>query len=269
MAKKQLAILGGGFMGSAIAAGLIESGWRREDLIVAEVREARREFLTQQLQLETTEDSPAAIASAEVVLIAVKPQAIEPALMEVAAGHQNDQLLLSVCAGITTTTIEARVEGAHVIRAMPNTAAAIGTSATAIARGTYASDSDLATAINILSAVGKVVVVDEAQIDAVTAVSGTGPAYVFFLAEALIEAAQREGLSREQAHVLTYQTLLGSARLLSHDTAGPAELRARVTSPGGTTDAAIRHLESAGWQEVFIEAVGQARKRAGELGRNE
>jgi pyrroline-5-carboxylate reductase len=150
---------------------------------------------------------------------------------------------------------------------MPNTPAAIGMGVTAIARGRFANDSHLGNALNILSTVGKVVVVDESQMDAVTAVSGTGPAYVFYLAEALIEAAQELGLAREQAYTLVYQTLQGAATLLAHDGAGPVELRARVTSPNGTTHAAITHLESKQWKATFKQAVEAARNRAQELGR--
>jgi pyrroline-5-carboxylate reductase len=124
-----------------------------------------------------------------------------------------------------------------------------------------------ATALNVMSAVGRVVVVAEEQMDAVTAVSGSGPAYVFYLAEALIDAAQEQGLDREQAHLLVYQTLVGAAHLLRHDGAGPLELRRRVTSPNGTTHAALTHLEAAGWAATFRDAVARARRRAEELGR--
>ena len=183
------------------------------------------------------------------------------------AAFTPDKLAISICAGITIATFEQALGNPPVIRTMPNTPAAVGMGVTALARGRHASDQHLATALNILSAVGRVVVVDESQMDAVTAVSGTGPAYVFYLAEALIEGALAEGLSREQAYMLVYQTFVGAAHLLQHDPAGPVELRRRVTSPNGTTHAAITHLEAAQWKQTFTQAVAKARARAAELGR--
>ena len=263
---RRLAIVGGGFMGSALAEGLIDSGWSRESLIVAEIRKARREFLTDRLKLETTNDAREAVADARTVLFAVKPQDIVQTLRHVAPSFTPEKLAISICAGVTIRTFEETLGDVPVIRTMPNTPAAIGLGVTAIARGRHATDAHLADTLNILSTVGKVVIVDESQMDAVTAVSGTGPAYVFYLAEALIEAAQAEGLDKEQAHILTYQTMIGAARLMLHDPAGPKELRARVTSPGGTTHAAITHLEEHGWAETFKAAVACARKRSRELG---
>lgn len=262
----RLAILGGGFMGGALADGLIDSGWNPRDLIVAEIREARRGFLEDQLHVPTTDDALAAARVASSVLFAVKPQDIAPLVETVAPAFSASKLAISICAGVRTTLFERALGDAPVIRAMPNTPAAIGRGATAIACGRFAKDEHLATALNMLSTVGRVVVVEESQMDAVTAVSGTGPAYVFYLAESLIAAAQKEGLSKEQAYVLVYQTFVGASELLSHDPAGPAELRARVTSPGGTTQAAIEYLEKNGWRDIFEQAVHQARQRSEELG---
>jgi len=261
-----LAIVGGGFMGGALAEGLIDSGWSAHDLVVAEVREARRGFLTRHLRVRTTEDAAGAVAQAPTAIFAVKPQDIEDTLTRVAAAFGPERLAISICAGVPTRRYEDRLGEVGVIRCMPNTPAAIGMGATAIARGRFATDAHLATALNLLATVGKVVVVEEAQMDAVTAVSGTGPAYVFYLAEALIEAARAEGLTKEQAHLLVYQTLNGAAQLLVHDPAEPEELRRRVTSPGGTTHAAITHLEEHRWAGIFREAVHQARVRSEELG---
>jgi pyrroline-5-carboxylate reductase len=262
----RLAILGGGFMGGALAEGLIDSGWSAKDIIVAEIREARRSFLQDHLKVPTTPDARDATSAAESVLIAVKPQDVQPVLANVAPAFTASKLAISICAGIRTDLLEGVLGEVPVIRAMPNTPAAIGQGATAIARGRFAKDDHLAAALNILSTVGRVVVVEETQMDAVTAVSGTGPAYVFYLAESLIAAAQKEGLSKEQAYVLVYQTFVGASELLSHDPAGPAELRARVTSPGGTTQAAIEYLEKNGWRDIFEQAVHQARQRSEELG---
>ncbi|MEQ1568654.1 MAG: pyrroline-5-carboxylate reductase [Myxococcota bacterium] len=263
----KLAIVGGGFMGGALAEGLIDAGWHRDSFVVAEISRDRREHLTERLKLRTTDDAVAAVASASTVLIAIKPQGV-PAMLEALAPRWTpDKACISICAGIPIARFEAALPGAPVLRTMPNMPAAAGMGVTAIARGAHATDQHLATALNILSAVGRVVVVDEAQMDAVTAVSGTGPAYVFYLAQALIEAALAEGLDREQANLLVHQTFVGAAHLLQHDGSGPEELRRRVTSPNGTTHAAITHLEATGWAATFREAVAKARARAAELGR--
>ncbi|MCA8918920.1 MAG: pyrroline-5-carboxylate reductase [Planctomycetes bacterium] len=263
----RLAIIGGGFMGSALAEGLIDSGWGRESITIAEVRSSRREFITQQLRVPTTDSAADAVAEAQIVLFAVKPQQIHATLQHVKDAFLPSKLAVSICAGVTIATFERELGEVPVIRTMPNTPAAIGMGVTAIARGTHATDQHLADALNILSTVGKVVVVNEDQMDTVTAVSGTGPAYVFYLAEALIEAAMELGMSRQQAYTLTYQTFRGASTLLAHDGAGPLELRSRVTSPNGTTHAAITHLESKQWKETFKQAVTAARDRAIELGR--
>ncbi|MBX3461383.1 MAG: pyrroline-5-carboxylate reductase [Planctomycetes bacterium] len=260
------AIIGGGFMGGALAEGLLDSGWGRETLVVAEVRNARRDFLTRHLRVPTVESAVEAVQQAHTVVFAVKPQQIKDTLAQVKTVWAPGKLVISVCAGVTIATFEQMLGDVPVIRTMPNTPAAIGMAVTALARGQFATDKHLADALNILSAVGKVVVVDEAQMDTVTAVSGTGPAYIFYLAEGLIEAATELGLSREQAYTLVYQTIRGAATLLAHDTAGPAELRKRVTSPGGTTHAAITHLEGMDWKQAFKDAVAAAKRRAQELG---
>lgn len=254
-------------MGGALAEGLIDSGWGRDSIVIAEIRNARREFITNHLRVAATDNANDAVAEAHTVIFAVKPQQIHETLQHVKDAFLPSKLAISVCAGVTIETYERELGDVPVIRTMPNTPAAIGMGVTALARGRFASDQNLADALNILSTVGKVVVVDESQMDAVTAVSGTGPAYVFYLAEGLIEAAQELGLSKQQAYTLVYQTLRGAAALLAHDGAGPLELRSRVTSPGGTTHAAITHLESKRWKEAFKDAVKAAQARAAELGR--
>ena len=220
----------------------------------------------EELKLPCVRNAREAVAEAPTVLFAVKPQDFAAALANVAPAFSRDKLAISIAAGVKIAVMEAALN-CPVIRCMPNTPAAIGAGVTALARGQHATDTHLMTAFNILSAVGKAIIVQESQMDAVTAVSGTGPAYVFYLAEALIEAAMKEGLTREQAYALTYQTFVGASQLLQHDHAGPAELRMRVTSPNGTTHAAITHLQSKGWAETFIEAVHKARTRSEELGR--
>lgn len=263
---KRLAVIGGGFMGGALAEGLVGSGWGPDEIVVAEPRDERRAELAQRLGVEPTPDSAAATAQAATVLFAVKPQDMAAALEEVAPAFDREKLALSIAAGVRIETFEAALGECPVIRAMPNTPAAIGMGVTALAKGRFATDTHLVTALNILGSVGKTVVVDEDQMDSVTAVSGTGPAYVFLLAELLIQAAMQEGLSKEQAYALTYQTFAGASRLLTHDPADPAELRARVTSPNGTTHAAVTHLQAHDWGPIFAAAVHAARKRSEELG---
>ncbi len=262
----RLAILGGGFMGGALAEGLIDSGWSPSHLIVADRLAERRRHLEEHLGVPTTADVAQASIDAETVLFAVKPQDVGALLESLRAGFDSQRLVISICAGVKTATFEDALGDVPVIRAMPNTPAAIGQAATAIASGRFAHERHLATALNILSTVGKVVVVDETQMDAVTAVSGTGPAYGFYLAESMIRSAQNLGLEADQAHVLVYQTIAGAARLMMHDPAGPQELRTRVTSTGGTTQAALEHLQERDWSEIFEEAVERAWKRSKELG---
>jgi pyrroline-5-carboxylate reductase len=199
-------------------------------------------------------------------VLAVKPADIDSAAAAVAqAGAKR---LLSVAAGVRTQAIEAVTgPGLAVVRAMPNTPALIGAGAAAISPGSEASEDDLAWAERVLGAVGVVVRVPESALDAVTGLSGSGPAYVFLIAEAMIEAGVLAGLPRDVAETLTAQTLLGSARLLAEDDAGPAALRTAVTSPGGTTAAGLRELERRGVRAAFLDAVMAATERSRELGR--
>lgn len=263
---QRLAIIGGGFMGEALAEGLVASGWERDEIVVSVRRGTHRRELEERLGLHTTNDSAAAAAGAETVLFAVKPQDMQQALAQVVPAFTPRKLAITIAAGIHIERLETALGEGPVIRAMPNTPAAIGMGVTALAKGRHATDTHLVTALNIFGCVGKTVIVEESQMDTVTAISGTGPAYVFLLAEALIEAAVREGLTKEQAYGLTYQTFAGASRLLTHDPAGPAELRARVTSPNGTTHAAVTHLVEQHWVRTFLEAVHAARERSEQLG---
>ena len=263
---KRLAILGGGFMGGALAEGLLEGEWTSQDLIVAEKLDERRADLEERLGITTTADVLEAAEQGEAVVFAVKPQDIETVLGATRAAFETPRLALSICAGVRTSTFEALLGEVAVVRAMPNTPAAIRKGATAIAPGRFATPADVEAAAQVLGAVGTVVIVDEQQMDAVTAVSGSGPAYVFLLAEAWIDGACREGLSAAQARDLVYQTLAGSVGLLYADSAPPSELRARVTSAGGTTQAAVEHLQAEGWDGIFRDALAKAKERSIELG---
>ncbi|HEX9774643.1 MAG TPA: pyrroline-5-carboxylate reductase [Actinomycetota bacterium] len=262
----KLAVVGGGRMGEALVSGLVHSAWAEpEQIVVSEIHAARRDLLHKTYGVAVTDDTTAAVAGSDAVLIAVKPQDIDEALQATAEGVRDGQLVISIAAGIPIRLIERHLPSASVVRAMPNTPALLREGATAIADGTHADDDHLAQARAILEAVSRVVHLPEKHLDAVTGVSGTGPAYVFFLAEALIEAAVGVGLPREVATELSVQTLLGAARMLSETGRHPVELREEVTSPGGTTVAAMRVLERAGVRSAFLDAVRAATDRSREL----
>src|SRR4051794_2038732 len=252
-----LLIAGGGRMGEALLGGLLAAG--HDGLIVVEPIEARRDELAAKYPGVTVTDAP---TQADGAVLAVKPNDVPKATRALAdAGCER---FLSVAAGITTKAIEA-AGARRVVRAMPNTPALVGAGAAAISPGANATEEDLAWAEEILGAVGVVVRVPEYQLDAVTGVSGSGPAYVFLVAEALAEGGVLAGLPRDVAETLAFQTLLGSAKLLVQEGA-PANLRAAVTSPGGTTAAGLRELERGGVRAAFLEAVMAATARSKELG---
>ena len=260
--EHSLLIVGGGRMGEALLGGLIAAGREAGELAVAEVAESRREELAAAFPGVAVVEAPVPAAGAVLV---VKPADVADAARAVAdAGTQR---LLSVAAGVTTEAIEAALgRPLPVVRAMPNTPALIGAGAAAISPGSGAGADDLAWAEAILGAVGVVVRVPEKALDAVTGLSGSGPAYVFLVAEAMAEAGVLAGLPRDVAETLAFQTLLGSARLLVDGDDGPAALRAAVTSPGGTTAAGLRELERHGVRAAFLDAVAAAAERSRELG---
>lgn len=264
----KLQVIGGGNMGEALLGGLIANGWASPaELYVVEKLAARREELSaRHPSLRVGEEAVAA----EACLVAVKPNDVAAACAAVAGvGAGELRRVLSIAAGVTTSQLEGSLglDDVAVVRAMPNTPALIGQGAAAIAPGSAANEADLAWAEEILSAVGTVVRVTESQLDAVTGLSGSGPAYVFLVAEALIEAGVLVGLARPVAERLAVQTLVGSALLLAEGQA-PAELRAAVTSPGGTTAAGLRVLEQRAVRAAFLDAVAAATERSAELGRS-
>lgn len=259
----ELVIVGGGKMGEALAGGLLAAAAARGDrssiTVVEPVAERRAELVAAHPGLSVVEQPVAADGA----IIAVKPEFVA----DVAAtlGGLRVPRLLSIAAGVTTARIESEVPaGTAVVRAMPNTPSLIGRGATAIAGGTAAGEGDLAWARELLGSVGIVLTVTEDQLDAVTGLSGSGPAYVFLLAEALIDAGVEQGLPRDTASRLAVQTLRGAAELLDHGDA-PAELRHAVTSPGGTTAAGLRALEDGGLRATIAAAVAAAASRSRDL----
>jgi pyrroline-5-carboxylate reductase len=260
----RLAVVGGGRMGEALVAGLLAGGWGApSEIVVVEKSEPRRGALVE--HLEGVEVEAEAVA-AEGAVVAVKPDDVEDVCRALA--HAGVGRVLSVAAGVRLGDLEAWLGGGvPVVRAMPNTPALVGEGAAAVAGGRLATSADLDWAEGILASVGTVVRVPEPLLDAVTGLSGSGPAYVFLVAEALIDAGVLTGLSRQTSSALVVQTLLGSARLLAESGQGPEELRAGVTSPGGTTAEGLRVLESRAVRAAFLEAVQAATERSRQLGR--
>jgi pyrroline-5-carboxylate reductase len=260
-------LLGGGRMGEALAAGLLEAGFAADTLAVAEIDADRRHALEERLPGVRVVPSPAwAAADADVLVVSVKPGDVSTALETCAPALGEHTLVLSIAAGVRIATLEAAVPGRPVVRAMPNTPAVVGRGAAAIAAGTHADETHLELAERVLGAVGTVVRVPESQLDAVTGLSGSGPAYLFLLAEAMVDAGVLVGLPRATADTLVRQTLLGAATLLSEGGESPESLRAAVTSPGGTTAAALQALEAHGVRAALLDAVEAATRRSREAG---
>lgn len=260
-----LLVVGGGKMGEALIGGLVASGWDLGSLAVVEPAEPRRAELAELFPGLTVVPGMGDAPEAGAALVAVKPDHVAAVCR--ALGESGVKRILSIAAGVRLATMEAEVpSGVAVIRAMPNTPSMVGAGAAAIAAGAASTDADLSWAESILGAVGTVTRVSEGQLDAVTGLSGSGPAYVFLVAEALIDAGVLVGLARPVATELAIQTLLGAAELLASGTSSPADLRAAVTSPGGTTAAGLRALEAAGVRAAFSDAVVAAATRSRELG---
>lgn len=258
-----LQVIGGGRMGEALAGGLVTTGTvAAGDVRVVEPLPERRAELAKLLPGVELAAEP---GSAEGTVIAVKPQHVADACRAAAAAGSGR--VLSIAAGVTIAALEAALApGTAVVRAMPNTPALVGKGAAAIAPGHAAGEDDLVWAESLLGAVGTVVRVDEPLLDAVTGLSGSGPAYVFLVAEAMIEAGAQAGLPRDISTSLTIQTILGAATLLAKGDDTPEALRAAVTSPGGTTAAGLRTLDDLGVRQAFVAAVAAAAARSRELG---
>ena len=252
---KRIAILGAGRIGEALLAGLRSAGWTN---IVSTTRS------------EGATANPEAVRGADVVVISVKPQDIDTLLAQIHDAVTPKQTVLTVAAAIPTAYIEQRLpEGIPVVRAMPNAPSVVHEGMAGIAGGAHAGDEHLALAEEVLTHLGRVVRVPESAMDAITAVSGSGPAYFALLAEAMIEAGILLGLSREISTTLVVQTMLGTAKQLRDEGMHPVELREAVTSPGGTTIAAIRELEQAGVRAAFLNAIQAAMDRSRELARGD
>ncbi len=270
--QRRFAFLGGGAMGEALAGGLLAAGVAAEGIAVCDVDEGRRRQLAERLGVHTTASGAEAVRGADVALLAVKPGLAVRLAGELreALGEEEvrQPLWISIAAGISLGQLEAALgRDARIVRAMPNTPALVSAGATALCAGAAASRADAELALALFEAVGIAwEAPQEGLLDAVTGLSGSGPAYVFVFLEALGDAGVRMGLPRDAAYRLAFQTVYGAARLALESGSHPAELKDRVTSPGGTTIAGLERLEAGGLRAALHEAVAAATRRARELG---
>ncbi|HET8640840.1 MAG TPA: pyrroline-5-carboxylate reductase [Pseudonocardiaceae bacterium] len=262
-----IAVLGAGMIGEALLSGLLSAGRSPDDLLFTERYPERAAELTKRYGVRAV-TTAAAAGEADVLVVAVKPQDIEPLLDELAPVLKPDTLVVSLCAGLPTALYERRLPaGTPVVRVMPNTPLLVGEAMSAVSAGRAASPAHLKMVEELLSSVGRVAMVPEAQQDAVTALSGSGPAYFYFLVEAMIDAGILLGLPRAVATELIIQSAVGAARMLRETGEHPVTLREAVTSPAGTTISAIRELERHGVRAALLAAIEAARDRSQELGR--
>ena len=270
MTKPAVAFIGSGNMAAALIHGLVEDGYPSRHITAADPDEGKLAALSRLDPINTTTDNAAAVAASDIVVLSVKPQVAESVARELAPLLAERRLLVvSIAAGIRTTSLQRWFGGAlPVVRAMPNTPAMVQTGATALFATPEVTDEQRSHAESLLRAVGLTLwLEDEDQLDAVTALSGSGPAYFFLVMEAMIKSAQALGLNHDEAQLLTLQTALGAARMAMESDDDPATLRARVTSPGGTTERAIGVFEQAGFVDLFESALKAARDRSVELSR--
>jgi len=264
--EHELGILGAGNMAEAVVRGVVRSGFLAADrIVVSDLAPSRRERLAE-LGVRVTDDNTVP-ASCGRVLVALKPQVIPPVLSAVAAAVRPDALVVSIAAGITTVKLDALLGGrGRIVRVMPNTPMLVGQGMSALCAGPRATRADLDWSGALFATAGRCVVVDESAMDAVTAVSGSGPAYVFYLVEAMMAAGIAEGLDAATARTLAVQTCAGAAALLASDDTEPQTLRANVTSPNGTTQRAIETLDVADAKHILVTAIRAAAARSRELG---
>jgi pyrroline-5-carboxylate reductase len=264
---KTIGFLGAGNMAEALIRGLLRGHADADRIHASGPRAERMAELAERYGIQTTTDNLALVDRAEIVVLSVKPQIMRRVLDQIAERMRPDALVISIAAGIPVAAIEARLRpGTRVIRTMPNTPALVDAGATAVAAGGHATQDDLATAKRIFDAVGITEILDEGQLDAVTGLSGSGPAYIFLILEALADAGVKVGLSRRTATLLAAQTVLGSAKLLLETNEHPGRLKDMVTSPGGTAITGLHTLEHGGVRTTLMDAVEAATRRSHELG---
>ena len=266
---KTIAFLGAGNMAEALVKGLLRAGVATPtEILLTDRRKDRLAELASVYGVRTSPDNLAAAREAAIVVLSVKPQAMDKLLGEISPALDGSKLVVSIAAGVPLAAIERRVgHGVRIVRTMPNTPALVGAGATAIAAGEHATPEDMEQAKALFDAVGKTAIVDEQLLDAVTGLSGSGPAYVFLVIEALADAGVKVGLDRRTAQDLAAQTVLGSAKLLLETGEHPGRLKDQVTSPGGTAIAGLHTLEAGGLRTTLMNAVEAATRRSHELGR--
>jgi len=266
--KYNLGFIGAGNMAWAIACGVVKAGlYEGRQIIASDILADRRGLFEKKLAAKATQDNDEVFKTADVVVLAIKPQQAKDALPPLAEHVKSEQLIISIMAGVSTVSIEKLLgPQAVVVRVMPNLALSVGAGMTAIVGGSRVTQKHLHLVRQIFQASGQVVEVEEEQMHAVTAVSGSGLAYFFYFVEAIIQAAQKAGLSAEQAELLAKQTCLGAAKTLLVRSEQPAELRRQVTSKGGTTEAALAVMEQAQLKQIISVAILAAARRSQELG---
>ncbi len=263
----ELGIIGAGNMAEAIARGVLKSGiFTASQILATDVVAARRDLFQQSLGIECVDDPVRVGRDSRVILLALKPQTMNALLASMAESVNPGAMIVSIAAGITSTTIEKYFSPRPVVRTMPNTPLMVGLGAVAMAPGKFATSAHLDQARQLFEGVGKVVEVREDQLDAVTALSGSGPAYFFFLVEQMVKAGVEMGLDPAIAHQLATQTALGAGKMLVDSADSPAELRRKVTSPNGTTQAAIEYMHSKEFEPMVVDALKAAERRGKELG---
>jgi pyrroline-5-carboxylate reductase len=267
--QEKIGIIGAGKIGSAIARGIIAAGLASKDNVMAsDVSEALRRTIGAEIGIRTTADNRVLCEFADILVLAVKPQIVDPVAKEIAKQIGKAKLLVSVAAGVPLERIEASLEpGAHVVRVMPNIPCVVGAGAAGFAGGSHATPADLEKVGAILNSFGIGLPVEEKYLDAVTGLSGSGPAYVFLFMEALADGGVQVGLSRDVALKLAMQTVYGAARMALEGSKHLGELKDEVTSPGGTTIAGIYAMEQKGFRGTVMDAVVSATRRSQELGK--
>jgi pyrroline-5-carboxylate reductase len=266
---KKICVIGTGNMGEALISGLISSASSRpENIICTDVREATLEAVQKEYGVRTTSSNLEAVADSDIVVYAVKPQIMAAVLNETAEKLDMSKLIISIAAGVPMEAIESCLnKKLRLIRVMPNIAAAVKEAATAVAAGKHATQEDIKLAMTVFNSIGKTVFIPENYLmDAITGLSGSGPAYIFLIVEALVDAGVKVGLSRPEALLLSAQTVLGAAKMLIETREHPGQLRDRVTSPGGTAIAGLATLEQGGLRTTLINAIEVATNRSKELG---
>jgi pyrroline-5-carboxylate reductase len=266
--RKKIAFLGTGNMAEALVKGLLRAGTATaEEVVCTEPRAERREEITQRYGVRCIARNADAAEEADVVVLSVKPQTMEHLLDEIAPAIDHRKLVISIAAGVPISAIARKLgAGVRIVRTMPNTPALVGAGATALARGAHATEEDLQQAKALFEAVGTAVIVDEHQLDAVTGLSGSGPAYVFLAIEALADGGVKVGLARPIAMALAAQTVMGAAKLVLESGEHPGRLKDQVTSPGGTAIAGVHALEQGGLRAALMAAVEAATNRSHALG---